>query len=201
MIKTGIDLTQYKMVSLSGRVGIGKSFLMGLFIDELTSIGKNAYFINSSGGPLHFDKNQINVKCFNCRLPDDIIIIYEQLNIIGDEYYVFIDDMNSIYFGHTLGPLNVHYKEFLTKLKSFENIKTIFCYNRNKYNYNIKNLKYTNTQVIFRNISDLDINVTSKDIDSDLNIYLNSVHLCKLSELIQDPKIRSRDRKISKLID
>lgn len=196
MIETGIDLTPYKIVSLGGKVNVGKSFIMGLLVDELLAIGKNVCFINSEGSEIRFDASHPNVRCFVYWVPEHIIQFYEQMNSMGEEIYIFIDSIDSINFQYNSKSRVDYYREFILSLRRFENITTIFNYNFHT--------SITNSLPRLARFSDFNIDVRKKKIESvefNFNMYLNENFLCKMSELCVDPKIRSRERKLSKLID
>ncbi len=213
MISTGIDLTPYKMTSIGGQVGIGKSFIMGLFIDELLSINKNVCYINTEGSLMRFDRNNPNIRTFMFFMPDDIINFYNTLNSTGEEVYVCIDSIGAICFGNIHSsssniPRPIKIRAFLRKLKSYENIKTIFNFNYNKNYLSNSQLADSHRDYIESHIGDTDkfIDVEGvKNGKGEFDIHLNKKFLCKFDDLTIDPEIRAkrmkRESQISTIIN
>ena len=133
---------------------------------------------------------------------EDIIQFYEQLNSTGEEFYVCLDSIGGINFNYKNSnpslTISQQLRAFVMKLKTFENIKTIFNFN---YHRGINNgqKSYRDNHIF---CCDKEIDVTKVQVESyKYDIYLDGKFLCSLDDLALDPKIRARERKISKLID
>ncbi len=204
MIKTGIDLTQYHMTSLGGDVVSGKTFIMGLLVDELLYTGHRVMYINAQGSTLKFDINHPNARNFVYSTPKAIYDFCRQINDQQEEVYIFIDDIGSINFGS--GSHNHNYYDFITVLKKFKYIKTIISYNNNKNGSFYKANRNT-----FEMNSDFHISVEKKVLESVFNpeasrtqcdtIYLNDKYLCSMYDLVKSPEIRNRERKLYSILD
>jgi len=203
MVDTGIDLIRYKMTALGGQVGTGKTYIMGLFVDELIDIGKSVCYMSVGNIGYHkFDSTHPNVSTFVYSTAYDIIEFYERLNETNEEIYVLIDGIGAIDLRQqydTESTYEMKISHFLRKLKGFENIKTVF-----NFTYNGQNA------ILYRNyhLHYADLFVGVKRVRNEVNgceykydIYLNDKFLCRMSDLISDPKLRRRERKISKLVD
>jgi hypothetical protein len=200
MIETNIDLTPYKMTSIGGQVASGKSFIMGLFVDELVFQGKTVLFINSEGSPLRFDTTQPNVRCFVYWKPENIIDFYSKIDQLNEEVYVFLDSLGSINFQQSKNQYKSKYNlllGFLQKLRSFDNVKTIYNFNYHKSTQ--INSSYMTSHMQLADFH-IDVTTTGKKYPKE-KVFLNEEYLCEFSELVLDPKIRMREKKISNLID
>jgi len=186
IIKSGIDITPYKVTTIGGRVASGKSFITGLLIDELLDIGKYICYIDIYGnGVPKFDISNNNARSFMFHKYENIIDFYKKINLQYKEVYVIVDGIGDISFQNT-GYNN--YKLFLQKIKEFKNIKSVVL-----YNYNTNN----STTPIFLINSDFHIDVR-KELDG---LYINDNYLCNIDELCLNPIRRKREVKISKILD
>ena len=208
MIDFDFDVTPYKLSTIGGEVGCGKSFILGLVSDDLLDKGKFVCFIDVDGvGKPRFDINHPNARGFMMCEYDMIVDLYEQLNKTGEELYVLIDGIGNISHGRNTMDSYMKYKMMLEKFRSYLNINTVVTWNYNKSLQNSKFSSLVPSGILM--VSDYNIDV-SKEIISlgddkyTQKVLLDNEYFCTIEELLSYPEIRrmkNREKKISTLID